>query len=91
MSNGSEVAEKVNKMSNIQKNLDALKEACKKNLELSSEIRAKLICSDAKDTKGDEKVPRGPGQLNNIIDTLQEITNLAIATHVHLVSVNKDV
>ena len=92
MSNGSEVAEKTtNKMSEIGKNIDHLREACAKNLELSSEIRSKLLCSETK--KGDEsaKVPRGPGALNNVIDSLQEIINTVIATHAHLISVNKDI
>lgn len=91
MANGSEVSEKNNKMSDIGKNIDYLRETCKSNLCLSSEIRAKLLCSEAEKTAGEEKVPRGPGQLNNIIDSLQELLNVVNATHVHLMAVNKEV
>jgi len=92
MLNGGDVAaEKSGKMTAIAKNLNYLNEACKKNLNLSSEIRAKLLCTEAKELSEDEKTPREGGQLNNIRDQIQDLLNLINASNSHLVSVNNEI
>jgi len=91
MSNG-EIAEKeVNKITAIHKKLDYLDEACKKNLNLSSEIRAKLLSSEGKEADEAEKTPRESGQLNSIRDQLQDLLNLINSANAHLVVVNKEI
>lgn len=92
MSNGSDVAAKEgNKITAIHAKLDYLDEACKKNLNLSAEIRAKLLSSDLKEKDGAEKTPREGGQLNSIRDQIQDLLNIINASNAHLVSVNKEV
>ena len=93
MSNGEgEIEVKGNKISAIAKKLAHLDDACKKNLNLSSEIRAKLLASESKEpADAAEKTPREGGQLNNIRDQLQDLLNLINASNAHLVSVNKEV
>ena len=86
-----EVAAKGNKISAIAKKLAHLDEACKKNLNLSSEIRAKLLASESKEAPEAEKTPREGGQLNNIRDQLQDILNLINSSNAHLASVNKEI
>ena len=93
MSNGEdEVATgKGNKMTAIHKKLGYLDDACKKNLELSSEIKAKLLCSEDKEALEAEKTPREGGQLNNIRDQLQDLLNVINCANAHLISVNKEI
>ena len=92
MANGDEVATgKGNKMTAISKKLGYLDDACKKNLNLSSEIRAKLLSTDPKEESEAEKTPREGGQLNNIRDQLQDLLNLVNCANSHLVSVNKEI
>ncbi|GAG78832.1 unnamed protein product, partial [marine sediment metagenome] len=80
-----------NKITAIHKKLDYLDEACKKNLNLSSAIRAKLLSSDPKEAEEAEKTPKEGGQLNNIRDQLQDLLNLVNCANAHLVSVNKEI
>ena len=91
MSNGDVAAEKSGKMTAIMKKLSHLDDACKKNLNVSSEIRAKLLCTDPKEERDAEKTPREGGQLNNIRDQLQDLLNLVNCSNAHLVSVNKEI
>lgn len=96
MSNGSDVAEVATdqggKMSAISKKINYLIESSKKNLNLSSEIRAKLLCTEPKeDAVEAAKNPRSSGHLNNIIDNLQDILNTINVSNGHLISVNKEV
>ena len=91
MSNGEVATKEGNKITAIHKKLDYLDEACKKNLNLSSEIRAKLLSSDEKATEEAEKTPREGGQLNSIRDHIQDLLNLVNCANAHLVSVNKEV
>ena len=94
MSNGEgEVATgQGNKMSSISKKINYLIESSKKNLNLCSEIRAKLLSTDPKEkSEGEEKIPRESGQLNGIINNLQDILNIINASNAHLVSVNKEI
>ena len=92
MSNGDKVATKEgNKITAIHAKLDYLDEACKKNLNLSAEIRAKLLCSDHKEAEEAEKTPREGGQLNNIRDQLQDLLNCINVSNAHLGAVNKEV
>ena len=95
MSNGSEgecVQESGGKMNAISKKINYLHESCKKNLNLSSEIRARLLSTDPQEVEGeDAKTPRQSGGLNNIIDHLQDILNYINASNVHLISINKEV
>lgn len=93
MSDGSDVAAKeANKMTAIISKLKYIDEACKKNLNLSSEIRAKLLSTDPKEEREEaEKTPREGGQLNNIRDHLQDLLNLVNCANSHLVSVNKEI
>lgn len=95
MANGSDGAECATdaggKMGIISKKINYLIESTKKNLNLSSEIRAKLLCTDPKETADEAKTPRGSGQLNVIIDNLQEILNIINASNAHLVSINKEI
>ena len=91
MSNGEgEVAVKGNKISDIAKKLAYLDDACKKNLNLSSEIRAKLLASESKEAREAEKTPREGGQLNNIRDQLQDLLNYLNVSNAHLISVKKE-
>ncbi|MBA7683437.1 hypothetical protein ES703_91802 [subsurface metagenome] len=95
MSNGSETGEcateQGGKMTVISKKINYLIESSKKNLNLSSEIRAKLLCTEAAVEEADKKPVRGDGQLNNIIDNLQEILNIINASNSHLIIVNKEI
>ncbi len=91
MSDGECATESGGKMNTISKKINYLHESCKKNLNLSSEIRAKLLSTDPKEAEGKEKVIRGDGQLNVIIDNLQEILNIINASNSHLVIINKEV
>jgi len=91
MSNGTEGAEKSNKMTAIKQKVNFLFEASKKNLNFSSEIRAKLLASDLPTKEESEKQPREGGKLNDLINDLQDILNLVNASNAHLVSVNKEV
>lgn len=93
MSNGEDVAAKeANKMTAIISKLKHLDDACKKNLNLSSEIRAKLLCTESnKEEREVEKTPRESGQLNNIRDQLQDTLNVINISNAHLVSVNKEI
>jgi hypothetical protein len=92
MSNDADVtAKEANKMTAIISKLKYLDEACKKNLNLSSEIRAKLLCTDSKEVDAAEKKPRERGQLNNIRDQLQDTLNVVNISNAHLVSVNKEI
>ncbi|MCK4859205.1 MAG: hypothetical protein KAS87_01465 [Candidatus Omnitrophica bacterium] len=91
MSNGDVATEKSGKMSAINKKINYLTDACKKNLNLSSEIRAKLLCTDPKEIADAEKQPRESGQLNNIRDSLQDLLNLINAATNHLAAVNKEI
>ena len=92
MSNGGDVATKEGtKMTSIAKKMDYLNEACKKNLNLSSDIRSKLLASDMEAKEEAAKTPREPGQLNNIIENLQELLNLMNSSNSNLVSVNKEI
>ena len=92
MTNGDTRATKEgNKITAIHAKLDYLDEACKKNLKLSAEIRAKLLCSDIKEAEEAEKTPREGGQLNNIRDQIQDLLNVVNASNAHLISVNKEV
>ena len=91
MSNGDVAAKDGTKMTTIAKKIDYLTEACKKNLNLSSEIRAKLLATESKETTDAEKTPREGGQLNNIIDNLQVLLGLLNTSNAHLVSVNKEI
>ena len=93
MSSGSsEVGDKSNKIAAIHEKINYLMDSCKKNLNLSSEIRAKLLASDLS-VKEDmaEKTPKEGGQLNNIRDSLQDILDFVNATKSHLIAVNKEV
>ena len=90
MANG-DVADKSNKMTAIRQKVNFLFESCKKNLNLSSEIRAKLLGSDLPKKEEPEKQPREAGQLNNITDDLQDLLNYINAANGHLVSVNKEI
>lgn len=92
MSDGSDVAAKeANKMTAIISKLKYIDEACRKNLNLSSEIRAKLLCTESKEVETAEKTPREGGQLNNIRDQLQDTLNVVNVSNAHLVAVNKEV
>ena len=94
MSNGSEgecAADHGGRMGVISKKINYLTESCKKNLNLSSEIRAKLLSTDPKEVEADEKTPRESGQLNGIINNLQDLLNLINASNAHLVVVNKEI
>lgn len=92
MSNGADVAAKEsNKMTAIINKLKYVDEACKKNLNLSSEIRAKLLCTDSKEAEASKETPREGGQLNNIRDHLQDTLNVLNISNAHLVSVNKEI
>ena len=92
MSNGEgEVATKGNKITAISKKLSYLDDACKKNLNLSAEIRAKLLSTNPKEESEAEKTPREGGQLNNIRDHLQDLLNLVNCANAHLESVNKEI
>ena len=91
MSNGDVATKEGNKITAIHAKLDYLDEACKKNLNLSSEIRAKLLRSDSKEADEAEKTPREGGQLNSIRDQIQDLLNLINASNAHLVSVNKEI
>jgi len=95
MSNGGErevATKEANKMATIAKKINYVIEASKKNLNFSSEIRAKLLFTDPKEDRPDaEKTPREGGQLNNIIDNLQDILNVINISNAHLVSVNKEI
>jgi len=94
MSNGSEgecATDHGGKMGVISKKINYLIESTKKNLNLSSEIRAKLLCTEAAVEDAEKKGIRGDGQLNGIIDNLQEILNIVNASNAHLVSVNKEI
>ena len=95
MSNGSEgecATEQGGKMTVISKKINYLHESCKKNLNLSSEIRAKLLSSEPKETSDEcAKTPRESGGLNNIIDHLQDLLNYINASNAHLVIVNKEI
>jgi hypothetical protein len=95
MSNGSEgevATDQGGKMGVIAKKINYLHESCKKNLNLSSEIRAKLLSSEPKvDSEDSAKTPRESGGLNNIIDHLQDLLNYINASNAHLVIVNKEV
>jgi len=95
MANGSEgecATESGGKMNTISKKINYLHESCKKNLNLSSEIRAKLLSTEPKETVGeDAKTPTASGGLNNIIDHLQDLLNYINASNAHLVSVNKEI
>lgn len=91
MSNGETSTDKGGKMTAIVKKMDYLTEASTKNLKLSSEIRVKLLASNEMAPKDEaEKTPRESGQLNNIIDRLQDILNLMNSSNANLVSVNKE-
>ena len=91
MSDGNDVAsEKGGKMAVISKKIDYLHESCVKNLKLSCEIRAKLLSPEAKDPEEAEKTPRSSGQLNNIIDHLQDLLNFINSSNANLVAVNKE-
>ena len=92
MTNGDAVATgKGNKITAIMKNLSCLDDACKKNLNLSNEIRSKLLATEPKEDRDAEKTPREGGQLNNIRDQLQDLLNLVNCANSHLVSVNKEI
>jgi hypothetical protein len=92
MSDNGEVSKKEgNKITAIHAKLDYLDEACKKNLSLSSEIRAKLLCSSTKEAEEAEKTPREGGQLNSIRDQIQDLLNIINVSNAHLGSVNKEV
>jgi len=91
MSNGDVAAKEANKITAIHAKLEYLDEACKKNLNLSSEIRAKLLSSDSKEAKEAEETPREGGQLNNIRNQLQDLLNLVNCANAHLISVNKQI
>jgi len=93
MSNGGDVAAKeATKMTAITKKMDYLTESSTKNIKLSSEIRSKLLASGELTAKDEaEKTPRESGQLNNIIDRLQDILNSINSSNAHLVSVNKEI
>ncbi len=91
MSNGTDMPDKSNKMAAIHEKINYLMDSCKKNLSLSSEIRAKLLCSDLSTKEESEKTPREGGQLNNIRDSLQDLLDLANAAKSHLIAVNKEV
>jgi predicted HAD superfamily Cof-like phosphohydrolase len=91
MSNGADVADKSNKMTAIKQKVNFLFEASKKSLNFSSEIRAKLLASDPAAKETDEKQPREGGQLNDLINDLQDILNLINASNAHLVSINKEI
>lgn len=91
MSNGDVASKEANKITAIHAKLDYLDEACKKNLKLSSEIRAKLLRSDEKEVCEAEQTPKEGGQLNNIRDHLQDLLNLVSASNSHLIAVNKEV
>ena len=91
MSSGDVSTEKSGKMTAIIKKLGYLDEACKKNLNLSSEIRAKLLSTDPKEADEAEKTPRETGQLNNIRDQVQDLLNLLGVSNAHLIAVNKEI
>ena len=91
MSNGDVAAKEGNKITAIHAKLDYLDEACKKNLKLSAEIRAKLLRSDTKEAEEAEKTPREGGQLNNIRDQIQDLLNVVNASNAHLIAVNKEI
>ncbi|GAH60996.1 unnamed protein product [marine sediment metagenome] len=91
MSNDDVAPEKGGKMNAISAKLKYLEEACTKNIKLSSEIRAKLLCTESKEEKDAEKTPREGGQLNNIRDQLQDLLNVVNCANSHLVSVNKEI
>lgn len=92
MSNGKDVAAKEgNKITAIHKKLGYLDDACKKNLSVSSEIRAKLLCTEDKELSEAEKTPREGGQLNNIRDQLQDLLNMINCANAHLIAVNKEI
>jgi len=85
-------SEQGGKMAVISKKIGYLHESCKKNLNLSSEIRSKLLSSDPKEVPGeDAKTPRESGELNNIIDHLQDLLNYINSSNAHLVVINKEV
>ena len=92
MSNGSDVAAKeANKMTAIKQNINFLFESSKKNANLSSEIRAKLLASDLAGKEEAEKQPREGGQLNDLINDLQDILSIINSSNAHLVAVNKEI
>jgi len=82
---------KGSKMSAISKKLNYLDEAVKRNLNLSSEIRAKLLSTEPKEVSEAEKTPREAGQLNNIRDQIQDLLNLLNLSNEHLASVNQEI
>ena len=80
------------KMAVISKKINYLHESCKKNLNLSSEIRSKLLCTEPQESSDEAaKTPRSSGQLNNIVDHLQDLLNYINSSNAHLVSVNKEI
>ena len=91
MSNGECATEKGGKMGVISKKINYLHESCVKNLKLSCEIRSKLLSPDAKDPEEAEKTPRIAGQLNNIIDHLQDLLTFINESNANLVVVNKEI
>ncbi len=96
MSNGIEMADVATegggKMATISKKINYLIESSKKNLNLSGEIRAKLLCTEPKEDSIDAaKNPRSSGHLNSIIDNLQDVLNTINISNGHLISVNKEV
>ena len=91
MSNDDVATEKGGKMAVISKKISYLHESCKKNLNLSSQIRGKLLSSDPKEAEEAEKPVREAGELNNIIDHLQDLLNYINSANDHLVIVNKEI
>lgn len=93
MSNGGECATEGGggKMAVISKKINYVLDSSKKNLNLSSEIRAKLLSTDPKEVDEAAKTPRAEGHLNNIIDNLQDVLNMLNASNSHLVVVNKEI
>jgi len=91
MSNGDVATDKSNKMTAIKQNINFLFESSKKNANLSSEIRAKLLASDLVAKEEADKQPREGGQLNDIISDLQDILNIINTSNGHLIAVNKEV
>ena len=92
MSNGEENVAISSKVSAICKKLSYISEASRKNRNLSSDIRTKLLGSDSKKAEEptEEERPKETGQLNIIIDNLQTILNLITDSNSSLISVNKE-
>ena len=92
MSNGEDKAATSSKVSAIGQKLSYISEASRKNRNLSSDIRTKLLGSNPKKAEecAEEERPKETGQLNIIIDNLQTILNLITDSNSSLISVNKE-